>query len=426
MKLWDKGIATAELVHRFTVGNDREMDKRLAPFDIQGTIAHVTMLSECGLFPKSELIKVVNELTNLLHVVQSEDFSIPENVEDIHSWVEIQLTEKLGDMGKMVHTARSRNDQVLVDIHLYLKSVLQNFQTETVAFGNELCNLAEKFEAVRLPGYTHTQVAMPSSFGMWLSAYGECLSDDLSLLKAAYQCADQNPLGTAAGYGSAFPIDRAKTTELLGFSQLKVNPVAAQLNRGKLEQTVCFALTSLSGTMGKLSSDCVLFLCQNFAFISFPDELTTGSSIMPHKKNPDVFELIRAKCNQVSTLSFEVAALSRNLTSGYHRDFQLLKEPLFRAIDLTTDCLQMIRYMMSQLQVSKDLMENQLYSSVYSVDAIKTLVDSGVPFREAYIKVGKEIEAGLVLECSGETTTHIGSLNNLGIDLIREKLNNVF
>ena len=409
MKLWDKGTATAELVHRFTVGNDREMDKRLAPFDIQGTIAHVTMLSECGLFPKSELTGVVNELVYLLEHVKTADFAVPEDVEDIHSWVEIQLTEKLGDIGKMVHTARSRNDQVLVDIHLYLKTVLEQFQSDVKAFGHELCDLAVKFESVRLPGYTHTQVAMPSSFGMWLSAYAECLSDDLVLLKAAHQCADQNPLGTAAGYGSSFPVDRLKTTELLGFSQLKVNPVAAQLNRGKLEQTVCFALTSLSGTMGKLAADAVLFLCQNFAFISFPDELTTGSSIMPHKKNPDVFELIRAKCNQVSTLSFEVAALSRNLTSGYHRDFQLLKEPLFRAIDLTMDCLRMIRYMMSQLQVSEKLMENPLYSSVYSVDAIKALVDSGVPFREAYVKVGKEIEAGLVLEASDEKKLTISS-----------------
>lgn len=425
MKLWDKGTSTAELVHRFTVGNDREMDKRLAPFDIQGTIAHVTMLSECGLFPKAHLEEVVNELDYLLTVVKNETFEIPENVEDIHSWVEIQLTEKLGDIGKMVHTARSRNDQVLVDIHLYLKSFLEQIQTDVVTFGNELCDLAEKFEPIQLPGYTHTQVAMPSSFGMWLSAYAECLSDDLLLLKAAHQCADQNPLGTAAGYGSSFPIDRAKTTELLGFSQLKVNPVAAQLNRGKLEQTVCFALTSLSGTMGKLASDCVLFLCQNFAFISFPDELTTGSSIMPHKKNPDVFELIRAKCNQVSTLSLEIAALSRNLTSGYHRDFQLLKEPLFRAIDLTSDCLQMLRYMMNQLEVSEHLMENPLYSSVYSVDAIKTLVDAGVPFREAYVKIGKEIEMGLLLEPPLEKTTHIGSLNNLGIEVIREKLGKI-
>jgi len=422
MKLWDKGNTTSEKIHRFTVGNDREMDKRLAPYDIQGTIAHVTMLSECGLFPKSELAQVIEVCNQLLLCVQEPSFSIPDEVEDIHSWVELKLTEQLGNTGKMVHTARSRNDQVLVDIHLYLKAELTQFQFQVRDFGNELCDLAEKYELVPLPGYTHTQVAMPSSFGMWLSAYAESLSDDLLLLKAAYHCADQNPLGTAAGYGSLFPIDRERTTELLGFSQLKINPVAAQLNRGKLEQTVCYALASLCGTMSKLASDCVLYLCQNFQFIRFPDELTTGSSIMPHKKNPDVFELVRAKCNQVSTLSFEIAAISRNLTSGYHRDFQLLKEPLFRAVDLTSECLQIVRFMMSQLEVSGNLMDNPLYSSVYSVDAIKTLVDSGVPFRDAYIRVGKEIEAGKILNPSPEKTTHIGSLDNLQIEQIRKKL----
>ena len=422
MKLWDKGTTTLESIHQFTVGNDREMDKRLAPYDIQGTIAHITMLSNGGLFPKSELENVAHELKILLAEVEKSDFTIPHEVEDIHSWVELKLTEKLGNIGKMVHTSRSRNDQVLVDLHLYLKAELTQFQQKVRDFGKELCDLAVKYEFVSLPGYTHTQVAMPSSFGMWLSAYAECLADDLLLLKTAYDWADQNPLGTAAGYGSSFPIDRELTTELLGFSQLKINPIAAQLNRGKLEQTVCFALTSLSGTMGKLASDCVLYLCQNFQFIQFPDELTTGSSIMPHKKNPDVFELIRAKCNQVGTLSFEVSAISRNLTSGYHRDFQLLKEPLFRAIDLTSDCLEMLGYMMHQLEVSSELMENALYSSVYSVDAIKVLVDKGVPFRDAYVQVGKEIEAGKILKPSTEKTTHIGSLDNLRIDLIREKL----
>lgn len=422
MKLWDKGTATADRIHAFTVGNDREMDKRLARFDIEGSIAHVTMLAECGLFPKEELNKLVTQFGYLLIQIQEPDFAIPSEVEDIHSWVELELIRKLGELGKMIHTARSRNDQVLVDIHLYLKHTLSEFIGETKTFGEELCVLAEKYEHVRMPGYTHTQIAMPSSFGMWLSAYAECLADDLMLLETAYKTADQNPLGTAAGYGSSFPIDRERTTELLGFSALKVNPVAAQLNRGKLEQTTCFALTSLSGTLGKLANDCVLYVCQNFGFIEFPEKLTTGSSIMPHKKNPDVFELIRAKCNQVSSISVEISALTRNLCSGYHRDFQLLKEPLFRSIDLTKDCLEMMRYMMSQLNVKQDLMENPLFSAVYSVDEIKREMEAGLPFRDAYLKVGLAFNEGVTFRNSSEKTSHSGSLDNLRIDLIREKL----
>lgn len=423
MKLWDKGLPTAEAVHRFTVGNDREMDRRLAPFDIQGTKAHVTMLASCGLLPADELPGLIKALETLEAEAIHSDFAIPVELEDIHSWVEYRLVELVGESGKKVHTARSRNDQVLVDIHLYLKATLDAFESRVKDLGNRLCDLALEHQKTGLPGYTHTQVAMPSSFGMWFSAYAECLADDLLLLGAAKSCADQNPLGTAAGYGSVFPIDREQTTQLLGFSGIKYNPIAAQLNRGKLENTVCFALGSVSATLGKLASDSVLYLCQNFDFIAFPDELTTGSSIMPHKKNPDVFELIRAKCNQVSAATTEIQALTRNLTSGYHRDFQLLKEPLFRAIDLTSDCLEMTLYMLEHIRVRENLLDEARYSVVYSVDAISTYVNEGMPFRDAYVKVGQEIAEGRVLSGNDISTTHSGSLDNLCVEQIRQKLN---
>lgn len=422
MKLWDKGKGTAERVHAFTVGNDRIMDKRLASADIRGTIAHVTMLSEQGLFPKEELAKLIGALEELLQLVVLDDFQLPNNVEDIHSYVEMELTKKLGDLGKKVHSARSRNDQVLVDLHLYLKETLIEIRKGVVELATQFCMRAEELKSIALPGYTHTQVAMPSSFGMWLGAYAECLADDLILIDAAIKWADQNPLGTAAGYGSSFPINRERTTELLGFSQLKVNPVAAQLNRGKLEQTTAFALSSLATTLGKFATDCVLYLCQNFDFIAFPDEVTTGSSLMPHKKNPDVFELIRAKSNQVNSVVVEINALTRNLTSGYHRDFQLLKEPLFRAIDTTVDCLGMTQYMLPQLMPKSDLLNDPKYGVVYSVEAVARLVQEGMSFRDAYVKIGQDIENGMKLNELKATTVHTGSLDVLGLDVILGKL----
>lgn len=419
MKLWDKGGVTPEQIHAFTVGNDREMDKRLAIYDVKASLAHVQMLKATGLIADEDQQLLVKGLQRLELEVIDEDFEIPENLEDIHSYLEVRLTEWYGETGKKIHTARSRNDQVLVALHLYLKDEIATISEKTRSFGMVLCDLAEKYADRFIPGYTHTQVAMPSGIGIWLSGYAECLADDLILLDAIARLADQNPLGTAAGYGSTFPVDRLHTTETMGFSQLKVSPVAAQLNRGKLERSVAFAIEQTGTTLGRLANDCVWFLCQNFGFISFPDELTTGSSIMPHKKNPDVFELVRAKSAQLSAIPAEINLLTRNLISGYHRDFQLLKEPLFRAIDLIHNLLDIMLYMLPQLQVEKTDLTEERYQGIFSVDAVAELVKQGSSFRDAYVYVGNNPDRQ---QRFPEQTTHIGSLHVPDTERIRQKL----
>jgi len=421
MKLWDKGSITSTEVHAFTVGDDREMDKRLAPFDVQGTLAHCNMLLSVGLISETEHLQLVEGLKRLKTIVSHAEFEIPTEMEDIHSYIEFRLTEWYGDTGKKVHTARSRNDQVATALQLYLKEAVANLMKKTRLLGDILCDKASLHEFDYIPGYTHTQVAMPSSIGMWLSAYAECLADDLKLMQCAYQLTDQNPLGTAAGYGSTFPIDREHTTIGLGFSQLKINPIAAQLNRGKLEQTITFSIAQMGSTTAKLANDCVWMLCQNFSFISFPASLTTGSSIMPHKKNPDVFELIRAKSNQLSAIPAEINAITRNLVAGYHRDFQLLKEPLFRSIDQSNLILDLLIYMMPQLNVKKTDLSNPIYSGLFSVDSVAKLVQDGISFREAYTKVGQEGKTEQQQKAPLQTT-HIGSLHALNIEEIRRKL----
>lgn len=424
MKLWDKNGGTAAMVHAFTVGKDRELDVRLAPFDIQASQAHATMLAHVGLLTTEENEALQEALNVLLPEVMEPDFRIPETFEDIHSWLEFRLTELVGDTGKKIHTARSRNDQVLVALQLYCKSQLQQTQIKTKQLAEVLCAKAEQYEHHIIPGYTHTQVAMPSSVGMWLSAYAELLADDLKSLKSAERIADQNPLGTAAGYGTAFPIDRELTTELLGFSQLRINPVAAQLSRGKLEAQVIFALSQVGTTLGRLANDCVWYLCQNFAFISFPESVTTGSSIMPHKKNPDVFELVRAKSGQLNALVCEVQSLARNLLSGYHRDFQLLKEPLFRAVDLCDELLEIMLFMLPQLQAESVDLSATTYTGIFSVDEVTKRVNAGMSFREAYHELKNVTNYDQLQQPL--KTTHIGSLDCLGMEEIRKKIKGVY
>ena len=344
MKLWDKGYSTDEKIDIFTVGNDRELDLVLAKYDVIGSLAHAKMLFKIGLLDANEIGSVQRELNSILGTIENGDFIIEDSFEDVHSKIEFLLTEKLGDTGKKIHTARSRNDQVLVDMHLYLKDELGEIKVLTKDFFNLLIDLSKKNKEVLLPGYTHFQIAMPSSFGMWFSAYAESLIDDVYFLNAAYLVVDQNPLGSAAGYGSSFPIDREETTKLMGFHTLKYNSVAAQMSRGKTEKSVAFAMSSLAGTLSKFAYDICLYMSQNFGFVSFPDELTTGSSIMPHKKNPDVFELIRAKCNKIQALPYELTLLTNNLPSGYHRDLQLLKEGLLPAIQSLKSCLEMFNF----------------------------------------------------------------------------------
>lgn len=425
MKLWDKGKKTAEIVDAFTVGNDRELDNALAKYDVLGSIAHATMLQQVGIISETELTDLKKELEDILEQIAKGEFSIPENFEDIHSYVEYLLTEKLGDTGKKIHTARSRNDQVLVDMHLYLKDEILGIKENIKALFELLISLADKYKGVLLPGYTHFQIAMPSSFGMWFSAYAEALIDDVTMLNAAFSVADQNPLGSAAGYGSSFPIDRRVTTDLLNFKTMKFNSVAAQMSRGKVEKTTAFAIASVAGTLSKLSMDVVLYMSQNFGFIGFPDELTTGSSIMPHKKNPDVFELIRAKTNKLQAVPNEMMLMTNNLPSGYHRDFQLLKEPVMLAINEINNCLSMSVFMLEQIKVNKNILDDDKYDYLFSVERVNEFVQAGHSFREAYKMVGQEIESGTFKPDKNLTHTHIGSLGNLALDEIKKKMGEV-
>ena len=427
MKLWSKGnISSGEdnnmqkLVETFTVGNDREMDIVLAPFDVLGNIAHAKMLASIGLLTEEECIQIVDELKNIYACIQRSAFCIQPEVEDIHSQIELLLTEKLGDTGKKIHSARSRNDQVLVDIKLYLRHSIEELVNEVNDFFYLLIEQSNKYQHHLLPGYTHLQLAMPSSFGLWFGAYAESLVDDVAVLQAAYSIVNKNPLGSAAGYGSSFPINRTMTTELLGFADLNYNVVYAQMGRGKAERITAMAMANVADTLAKLSMDMCLYLNQNFYFISFPSSLTTGSSIMPHKKNPDVFELIRSHCNRIKALPNEIMMMTTNLPSGYHRDLQLLKEHLFPAFNTLKDCLSMASLMLSNITIKEDILQDDKYKYLFTVEAVNELVLKGMPFRDAYKTVGQQVEDGSFQYNmqQGLNHTHEGSIGNLCNDQI--------
>ena len=425
MKLWQKGAVAHEKVDEFTVGKDREYDIVLAQYDCQASIAHAKMLAKIGLIsiPESEqLCKVLEELKI---AAETGNFTIEDEFEDMHSKIEHVLTKKLGDSGKKIHTARSRNDQVLVAMHLYLKKELGEIKTQVIAMFDLLIELAEKYQNNLLPGYTHLQVAMPSSVGMWLSAYAENLIDDLYFWEAAYKIADQNPLGSAAGYGSAFPIDRELTTEFLGFDQLKINSLAAQMSRGKLEKSTSIAFSSIGNSLAKLSMDICLYMGQDFNFISFPENLTTGSSIMPHKKNPDLFELVRGKCNNLQALPNQLALLTSNLPSGYHRDLQLAKGPIIDAVKELKACMDILLFSLPQLEVTQDITDQKKYDYLFSVDTLNTEVIAGKPFRDAYRELGQAIEKGDFLPNRTVNHNHLGSIGNLGLEKIRQKMEQI-
>jgi len=413
MKLWQKDIASLKEVENFTVGNDREMDMYLASFDVLGSLAHIEMLESVGLLTKEELTQLQQELKSIYKQIQNGEFILQDDVEDIHSQIELLLTEKLGDVGKKIHSARSRNDQVLVDVKLFLRRELEELVKTIQPFFELLQTQSEKYKADLLPGYTHLQLAMPSSFGLWFGAYAESLVDDVVTVKAAYDVVNKNPLGSAAGYGSSFPINRKLTTELLGFADLNYNVVYAQMGRGKAERMVAQSLANVASTLAKLSMDACLFLNQNFDFIIFPAELTTGSSIMPHKKNPDVFELIRSQCNRIAALPNEITMMTTNLPSGYHRDLQLLKEHLFPAFKTLKDCIEMAGLMLSNIEVKQDILADEKYKYLFSVEEVNKLVNTGMPFRDAYKKVGLDIEAGKFTYNTKVNHTHEGSIGNL-------------
>jgi argininosuccinate lyase len=419
MKLWQKDKLPLSEVEKFTVGKDQEMDLHLARFDVLGSLAHITMLESIGLLDKGELVKLTLELRSLYADIERGHFKVGDGVEDIHSQVELELTRKLGDIGKKIHSGRSRNDQVLLDIKLYLRYEIEMVVGEVRQLFDLLLIQSEKYKGHLLPGYTHLQLAMPSSFGLWFGAYAESLIDDVQTVHAAFKVVNKNPLGSAAGYGSSFPLNRTMTTRLLGFDNLNYNVVYAQMGRGKTERIVASAFSNIAATLAKLSMDACLFLNQNFGFFSFPDELTTGSSIMPHKKNPDVFELIRARCNQIVALPNEIALVTGNLPSGYHRDMQLLKELLFPAIQHLKDCLRMTHLMLSHVVVRDGILEDDKYKFLFSVEEVNKLVLSGMPFRDAYKKVGSDIEAGRFAPEKKLEHSHEGSMGNLCIAEIR-------
>lgn len=421
MKLWDKGIDIDKKIEQFTVGNDREIDKHIAQNDVMASQAHAKMLESVGLISSEELQLLLKEFEAMEQQLEQGTFIIDPQFEDVHSKIEFDLIQHLGDVGKKIHTARSRNDQVLVALHLYYKEQLLEIRSKVRQFFDTLLALAETHKDQVLPGYTHLQVAMPSSFGLWFSAYAEQLIDDVHVLDAAIKVVDQNPLGSAAGYGSSFPIDRAFTTKALGFATMKYNVVAAQMSRGKSERTVAMALGSLSNTLSRFAMDICLYMSQNFDFIGFPDQLTTGSSIMPHKKNPDVFELIRGKCNKIQALPTEMILITNNLPSGYHRDYQLLKENMMSGIENMTSILEIFNYSINQIQVKSIEESDPKYKFMYSVDKIDALVEQGISFREAYQQIGQQINAGSYQPGSTKTHTHEGSMGNLCLDQIKAK-----
>lgn len=428
MKLWQKdSTKVSELIESFTVGRDREFDVLLARYDVQGSIAHVTMLGEVGLMTPEEAATAISGLKEIAADIEKGSFRIEEGVEDVHSQVEFLLTQKIGEAGKKIHSGRSRNDQVAVDIKLFLRASLLELKEEIVLLFDQLLTLSDKYKDHLLPGYTHLQLAMPSSFGMWLGSYAESLVDDMEMLKAAYRITNKNPLGSGAGYGSSFPLNRRRTTELLGFDTLNWNAAYAQTSRGKTEKLVSMALSSVAATLNKLSMDCCLYMNQQFGFIRFPDELTTGSSIMPHKKNPDVFELIRGKCNRIQSVPNELTLLTTNMPSGYHREMQLTKEILFPAFHELNMCVRLMRVMLEGLQVQENILTDEKYKYLFSVEAVNELVNKGMSFRDAYKEIGNIIEKGAF---SFDATkklahTHEGSIGNLCNDEIREEMKKI-
>ncbi len=425
MKLWSKGYEPDQMIETYTVGRDRELDMRLARYDVEGSIAHITMLESIGLLEQDELTVLVAELENIKSEIIVGQFEIEEGVEDIHSQVELLLTRRLGDVGKKIHSGRSRNDQVLVDLKLYLREEIKEIATEVKMVFDRLQSLSEEHKATLMPGYTHLQVAMPSSFGLWFGAYAESLVDDMRLLAAAFDTVNQNPLGSAAGYGSSFPLNRTMTTELLGFATMHYNVVAAQMSRGKSERTTAYAIASIASTLAKFAMDVCLFNSQNFSFVSFPDQYTTGSSIMPHKKNPDVFELMRGRCNRLQSLPNEVSLLTTNLPLGYHRDLQLLKDVLFPATEELRRSLVMCDFMLQHIQIKSNILDDTRYNYLFTVEDVNRLVMDGVPFREAYKTVGLDVQAGDYTPTKEVNHTHEGSIGNLCTEQIRVKMESV-
>lgn len=425
MKLWQKGVISHQKIDSFTVGKDREYDLFLAKYDVLASIAHAQMLGQVGLLTSEEVNKLVSELEVIKQHILEGSFVIEKEFEDVHSKIEFHLTQQLGDVGKKIHTARSRNDQVLVAMHLYLKEEINLIKEAAKKLFDTLLALANQHKNVLLPGYTHLQVAMPSSFGLWFSAYAESLIDDVVLMNAAQYMTDQNPLGSAAGYGSSFPIDRNNTTKALGFSTLKYNVVAAQMGRGKLEKVVATGIAGIASTLSRFSMDICLYMSQNFDFIGFPEELTTGSSIMPHKKNPDVFELIRGKCNALQGLPNQLTLMANNLPSGYHREMQLFKGPIIEGIEELKACLEMMTFSIKQVIVKEGITLDEKYDYLFSVDTLNELVNQGVPFRDAYKQVGETIEKGAFKPQRKLNHTHQGSIGNLCLDEIQEKMNRI-
>ncbi|MCI6524278.1 MAG: argininosuccinate lyase [Parabacteroides sp.] len=411
-KLWEKNVQVDQEVDRFTVGKDREMDLYLAKYDVLGSMAHITMLESIGLLTAEELQTLLAALREIYKIAESGSFIIEEGIEDVHSQVELMLTRSLGDMGKKIHSGRSRNDQVLLDLKLFTRAQIQTLVTAVTELFEVLIAQSNRYQAVLMPGYTHLQVAMPSSFGLWFGAYAESLVDDLQMLQAAYRVCNRNPLGSAAGYGSSFPLNRQLTTDLLGFDSLDYNVVYAQMGRGKMERTVAFAMAGIAATLSKLAFDACLFNSQNFGFIKLPDQFTTGSSIMPHKKNPDVFELTRAKCNKIQGLPQQITLIANNLPSGYFRDLQIIKELFLPAFDELKDCLRMATHMMREVKVNEHILDDERYALMFSVEEVNRRVLAGVPFRDAYKQVGLEIEAGQFKPNKEVEHTHEGSIGN--------------
>lgn len=418
MKLWEKSVQVNKDVETYTVGRDREMDIYLAPYDVLGSMAHITMLESIGLLTKEELSVLLKGLKDIYQIAVDGKFSIEEGIEDVHSQVELMLTRKLGDVGKKIHSGRSRNDQVLVDLKLFTRDQIHLLVNSVSSLVDLLLHQSQKYKDVLMPGYTHLQIAMPSSFGLWFGAYAESLVDDLQLLQAAYKICNRNPLGSAAGYGSSFPLNRQMTTDLLGFDSMNYNVVYAQMGRGKMERIVSFAIASIAATLSKLAFDACMFNSQNFSFIKLPDEYTTGSSIMPHKKNPDVFELTRAKCNKIQGLPNQITLITNNLPSGYFRDLQIIKELFIPSFEEMNDCLQMVKRMMSEVKINENILDDDKYLYIFSVEEVNRLVLEGVPFRDAYKKVGLEIEEGNFQHNKKVHHTHEGSIGNLCNDEI--------
>ena len=425
MKLWEKNFEINKEIERFTVGRDREMDMYLAKYDVLGSMAHITMLESIGLLEKDELTQLLAELKNIYKACEKGEFVIEDDVEDVHSQVEMLLTRKLGDMGKKIHSGRSRNDQVLVDLKLFTRHQLKDIADEVKSLFDELIAKSEQYKNILMPGYTHLQVAMPSSFGLWFGAYAESLADDLLFLQAAYRMTNRNPLGSAAGYGSSFPLNRTMTTRLLGFDSMDYNVVYAQMGRGKMERNVGFAIATIAGTLAKMAFDACMFNSQNFSFVKLPKECTTGSSIMPHKKNPDVFELIRAKSNKLQALPQQVTLIMNNLPVGYFRDLQIIKEVFLPAFDDLKDCLQMAAYIINKIEVNEHILDNPMYDPMFSVEEVNRLAANGMPFRDAYKKVGLDIEAGNFVPDKNIHHTHEGSIGNLMNAEIQQLFNSI-